>query len=153
MFITNAVDLLTGRGEAATGRASETTQAILVHPAAGSEAVEVDGPVRLVRAVAKGAETVSMGVLERVGIYRLRGSDEASVCVNLLSPEETRAAGVSAAKMEEEAWAAEEAAAKGSDGAGGKQRAGVREVWMWFVLAAIGLSTAEWMLYARQARA
>jgi hypothetical protein len=85
-------------------------------------------------------------------VYRVQGAEQSRVCVNVLSPEETIAAGP--ARRE----AASGGAVAGSEPSGPnapsrRDAEGMREIWTWFVLAAVLLSAVEWLLYARQARA
>ncbi len=167
VFMANAVDLLTGRGDAAIGRFFSTTEAVTVHPSQGAEWIEVAGPVARRFDLSGGASTgdgsasrrlVTLGVLERAGVYRVTGAQETTVCVNMISEAETMLGSLSAAQQ------APAGAAQGSptSNAGASaaspleddgRREGRREVWHWFVILAAVLAGAEWVVFAWRVRA
>ena len=87
-------------------------------------------------------ERVSLGVLERVGVYRMSvdGEPIAAVAVNLDSRTERMLGSVDAVTIGGENLA--------STGGGAEPR----EVWHWFVLGAMVILTCEWLLNAAQMR-
>lgn len=137
IFLANAVDYLTLRGEANVGRSFSTGEPI-VFPFDGSgepTLVDPDGDVRPMRATAGEA---SAGLVERVGLYEIRVNGEARdvLAVNLLDEVESMALSVPALSISGRTVEA---------GAGG---ATPRELWPWFVLAGALVLSVEWMLSA-----
>jgi len=138
IFVANAVEQLSpGGGEAAV---SFTT----------SEAVRVGavGPVRMldasgnVVARAEGREgRATLGVIPRVGIYRLEGASDPAAAVNLTDAHESLLASPQTLTVGGTKLA--------GDGGGANTS---REIWAWFVLAAFVLLGLEWLVYAWQSR-
>lgn len=184
VFLANAIDFLTLRGESGGGRSFTTDQGVIVPAARGvqevslwpvgvaggaaggvatgaaggsSEARAGSGPV--VRAsVPTGAGAgdggrggggtgaaapVALGLIERAGLYEARGAAPGyeRVAVNLLDSTESSLRVAPALDLLGGALPA-------SSGAPAP-----REVWHWFVLAALGLLSIEWFVYAWRMRA
>jgi len=160
VFMANAVDLLTGRGDAAVGKSFTTAAPVVVHPAAGAGVVSIDGPATDEIAVPRdlqdanaraSPDPLNLGVLARAGVYRLSGAEEGAVCVNLLDQGETLLGGPLGVEQPRRAVSA------GGRGAGAlldkSRREGRREIWHWFVMGALVAAVIEWFLFARQVRA
>lgn len=152
VFIANAVDELTLRARTAEGKNFTTSEPVsLAVPSRGS--VTLEGPTRIVvresgEAAAGSAApsdgTLSVGVLPRAGVYVVRA--EASertpkaVAVNVADPVETTAASPQSVRVE------------GREIGSVQPTRVPQEVWQWFVVAALVLLAAEWVVYARQVR-
>ncbi len=150
IFLADAVDYLTLRGEdqVSGGGATFTTAQpaeILAESGGGAGASEavLRGPVEVRVRLPEGAgglgapRRVGVGVLERAGVYRVEAGGEArSIAVNLLDETESALLTRDALRVSGEAVAA---------GVGGR---GPREIWEWFVLAALLLLALEWFLHA-----
>lgn len=145
VFMVNAVDHLTLGATGGRAGAYSTRDPVAVTPARGAREIVLRGPVeaRVPVREDRAGERVTLGVLERVGVYELGGVVERdrAVAVNLVDARESALrtsrgirAGGGAVRIE----AAEER--------------GTREVWHWFVLFALGLLTIEWFLYAWRMR-
>jgi hypothetical protein len=156
VFMSNAVDLLTLRSEESAGRWVRTDAPVSVTAQPGARVVEAKGPVTVradvpagVDATAggtgpAGAPRVALGLVERAGLYRLTGvpPGQEVLAVNLCDPaESTIAVGRTVPVI----------ARGGSEVRAGE--GGPREVWHWFVLAALVLLTVEWFVYGWQMRA
>ncbi|MBM4109161.1 MAG: VWA domain-containing protein [Phycisphaerae bacterium] len=138
VFVANAIDHLTLRGEVSSGRAFTTAEPVVVAVPEGAGRVTLTGPWSASASAPAGARTASVGVVERSGVYRVEGSEDAALPVNLCD------AGESAL------------------GLGGQVRVGSRvveasrgdpvprEIWAWFALAALGVLTLEWLVFARR---
>ena len=144
IFLSNAVETLAvaGGGE---GRSFSTAEAVVVQVPAGWKRIDLEGPVSLSidhDDVPGAGERVSLGVLERVGVYRVRvdGEPIEAVAVNLDSRTERMLGSADEVTIGGEALA--------STGGGRAPR----EVWHWFVLAAMAILTCEWLLNAAQMR-
>ncbi len=161
VFMANAVDLLTGRGEAAEGLWTRAGQPVIVRPSAPSATVRMTGPGGETReapplatdpspdAVTRG--TRNLGVPGRVGVYSLTGSVTPAACVNLLDETETllgTRTRSSEATLDPPVVADRPLPAATSLA----RREGRREVWHWFVLASMLLASIEWFVYAAGAR-
>lgn len=145
VFIANAADYLTLRGEQASGIAVTTTQPVsLPLPGPASQGTLV-GPGGFVRTAVRGADgTASFGTLPLAGLYRLReaGDDPAGVlAVNLMDESESRIRSSDAVRIAGESVTA--------SGVGGLVP---REIWEWFVLAGVVLLGVEWALFAWRMR-
>jgi len=156
VFMSNALDWLTLKGQGRAGRWTTTSQVVRVLADAGTAQVGLRGPVDVpgagtrwfaVPAVEVGGEgqpvVVPMGVPERVGVYEVVGArvGESPVCVNLLD------AGESGLETRQTLTVG----ARGVGSARGEGRT-PREVWPWFVLAAAVLLSAEWLVFAVRGR-
>ena len=143
VFLAGAVDVLTLRGEREAGQSFTTVEPVTLRATGGELALVGPGgetvPVR--RGAGNGLATA--GVLERAGVYAVRGGDVPAVAVNMVDGAES-ALGV-----------ADGITVNGLSVAGldGKGRGGApREVWPWFVLAGAALLFVEWFTYARRSR-
>ncbi|MGH7132171.1 MAG: vWA domain-containing protein [Phycisphaerales bacterium] len=159
LFISNCVEFLTLRAEAQAGRSFLTVASVTVQPVVGVKEITVTPPPQSISA-ASGIDiaakpygvgvpdegglaerrTVSLGVLERAGIYRLSGAVEPAVAVNLT-----------------DAWTSllrtsDTLEVIGQAGAKVEAIGSPREVWRWFVLAAACLLSLEWLIYTLQMR-
>lgn len=156
VFMSNALDWLTLKGQGRAGRWTTTNQVVRVLADAGTAQVGLRGPVGVpgvgtrwfaVPAVDVGGEgqpvVVPMGVPERVGVYEVVGArvGESPVCVNLLD------AGESGLETRQTLTVG----ARGVGSVRGEGRT-PREVWPWFVLAAAVLLSAEWLVFAMRGR-
>lgn len=143
LFLANAVDYLTLRGESSIGKAYTTGEAveIMIEPLAGRGTLALEGPVRLEVDAGRAIEgRVSLGVLTRAGVYVANGvRGVGPIAVNVMDRVESSLAERATLSVE----TAEVAAAAGSS---------PREVWTWFVLAAAGLLALEWVVYGLQMR-
>jgi len=148
VFLASAIDFLTLRGDASAGRYFTTGAAArAAWPGEGSgRRLMLTGPAEVTVEVPAGAsagEEVSVGRLERAGVYRVTGAPSGPgglVCINLLNETE------SAIRVE-----------PGLQISGRPVRpytadSTPREVWPWFVAAATVLLVVEWFLYAARMR-
>lgn len=151
VFVSSAVDALTGRGEAASGVSFTTREPVAVAVASGVQTVRVSGPQTMeLDVVGNGDEggMASMGIPRLAGVYRVRaegesGQTERSIAVNLL---DARVSSLGTRDVVEIAGRATGGAASAT------QERAVREVWSWFVLAAGILLSIEWFVYAWRMR-
>jgi hypothetical protein len=142
VFLANAVEWLTGQDRAFQGRFVRTGEAARVRTG-GANAVTLVGPTTLELVGNGTSEAIDVGLVQRAGVYVLRGGGrgaDRALPVNLF--DETESDLRTPGRLE----------------LGGKPIAGVepprvpREVWHWFVLAALALLVIEWLVYARQVR-
>lgn len=139
IFLAEAVDYLTLRGDDRAGIAFRTTEPAEVRaPSGGPFALR--GPIDLTvnPRDSRAGERVNVGVIPRAGVYRAEGGEGPAsvVAVNMASEHESALGVADALRVGGEAVAA---------GAGD---GGPREVWHWFVLAAFVLLALEWFLHA-----
>lgn len=154
LFLDNAMDWLTRRSERAQGityRTSDSIQSPVeglgntsVYTLEGPEGQP--GPARAVR-VADGI--ASIGLLDRAGLYRLSqgggvGSDGLApsipIPVNVLDAKESAARSLDVVRL----------GTRSIESSSGQARP--REIWHWFILAAICMLMLEWILFAFRAR-
>ncbi len=148
-FMANAVDHLTLRGEENAARWWRTSDVVtLTAPPglasdAGSVAFGVSGPHAWRSDATLGGDgAVMVGVLPRAGLYRVAmGNETIPVPVNLLDPLESEARTRDRVDL----------AGQSAEAATGESLGAV-EVWRWFVLAALALLCAEWLLFAWRSR-
>lgn len=161
VFLQNCVDFLTLRAEAAGGRAFSTISPLVVSAQPGVKeialvrAADADLPAAapvLSAAVppSQGTRAVALGRVERAGLYYARGGLSAvgtpadargvPIAVNLTDPVESMLRVAEAVDLPGGALAA---------GTGG---GAPREVWHWFVLAALAVLSVEWFVYAWRMR-
>lgn len=163
VFIASTVEYLTGRGDAALGRSGTTHEPVTLRAAPGVTAITVRGPVAASTTlqVAESASTATLGVPERVGVYTFEGTvaADATLPVNLLSAAESglasgfaAASAVTGTDPAVPASAAASSAGPPARGTAVDADAPRREVWPWFVLAAVVLLTLEWFVYAWKMR-
>lgn len=145
IFLTNAIEVLTMRSEAMMGRAYTTIEPVRLQPAVGAGEITATGPMTLtwpLPAERDRSARLSLGVLPRAGVYEVTGAAEAQhLAVNLTEQRESEI------PVRPEIRIGGKAAAGKSIG-----QAAPREIWHWFVLAAIGLLGIEWLLYAWRMR-
>ncbi len=150
LFISNAIGYLGGSaiGSSSDGIGHTTTQPIRVTVPEGTRAVTASGGV-VFKYELRGAtdRIVSIGPIPRAGLYRLRTdngrpADPETVIVNMLSERETRLV------PQLQAGDLPGGVASGP----GVTDGGPREIWHWFVLAAILPLTVEWFVYAWRMR-
>lgn len=153
VFVAGAVDVLTGRGESALGVGSTTAEAVQLRVQPGSRGVELKGPVSVKAEPPAGAEVasedrvVSLGLMERVGVYSVDGAADVRVlCVNLLDAHVSTLTGGREVRLA----GREISAGAGSPVLG--RAAPVKEIWPIFVIASAVLLTIEWFVYARKMR-
>ena len=153
VFIADALDFITLRGEAEAGGSFTTAEPVRLR-LAGEEEARGDGshsraapllrgPADITgRIVPHGAGLVAdFGLVERAGVYRLSEpipGDETIAAVNLANEAETRLARAEPPEQFPRPQPAEAGEAAAATGA--------REIWHWFALAALGLSLVEWAL-------
>lgn len=149
VFIASAVEYLTGRGDAAAGRSGTTHEPVTIRAEPGAASIGISGPAEATLSVAAATRTAAMGVPERVGVYTFTGAVPAdrTLPVNLLSAAESSLQGAA----DVPALVGESAVAGGAISRADPGQ-GRREVWHWFVLAAIALLTLEWFVYAWKMR-
>lgn len=148
IFLASAVEHLSGvAGGSADGRAYTTAEPVIIdlpRPIPPGEA-RLTGPIDRGVDIPAGASTINVGVLPRVGLYRLRASDtERAIAVNLVDSAETSLASRRDADGEADARDTNE-----GEAALNRQR---RELWPWFVLAFTAVLVLEWIVYALRMR-
>jgi hypothetical protein len=153
VFMGNAMDYLTLRGRTKAGRQIATGEELSVRvPSLGTDLTVTapDGMQRRVTvAPATGPETglriVTLGRAVRAGVYRVAGAgeDDDRVAVNISSEVESGVATSDSLPVRSLGGVSAGAAGRSS-------RPG--EVWDWFVIGALCLLAAEWLLYAILAR-
>jgi hypothetical protein len=90
-----------------------------------------------------GEGLASAGVLERAGVYEVRGAGVSAVAVNMVDETES-ALGVA------DGITVNGLSVAGLDGNG--EGGAPREIWPWFVLAGAVLLFVEWFIYAGRSR-
>ncbi len=145
VFMANAVETLAPRAAMVAGRSFTTREAMVLSPAPGAERVIAEGPTTLeARVTGRGASgVVSLGVPPFVGVYSVRGVDDA----DSVAPVNLADASESAIRTSDSLPIATRAGASTAAG-----EAAPREVWHWFVLAAVGFLALEWLLFAWRMR-
>ncbi|MEO1007918.1 MAG: VWA domain-containing protein [Planctomycetota bacterium] len=146
LFLAEAVDFLALRGMRDAAVAFRTSEAASIRLSSPRDRVEFagggSGDTRLVRQFRSPVSTPRLGAIPRAGVYTLVDpvpGDQRALAVNLLDPRESAlAAGV--------AFESEDAASGIGPQAGD---GGERDVWHWFVLAALAILAIEWFLSAR----
>jgi len=156
VFISNAVEYLSGKGGGLAARSFLTTQPISLLAAPGAASLQLRGPENLSVPVprpdpasasigAGGVET-SIGVLQRAGVYTVEGvptaSLDASIAVNLTDAWESRIGVDDSLNIPSAAPAA----------GGPSDVKGSLEIWRPFIAAAALLLLIEWLVFARQMR-
>lgn len=144
VFLANAVDYLTLRGDASSGASYSTTDAIQFPADPAAAEVALDGPlsIRVPRNPAS-PDVATIGQIERAGLYRVTGAMPGSpwLAVNLCNETETLL------KTEDRLpIAGQDAAARTA------QEQAPREIWHWFVAFAFVMLTIEWFVQAWRMR-
>lgn len=147
IFLSNAIEFLASGGTGDVGRAFRTDETARVRTAGGTGDVRLIPPtsigddVIVVRAGSPefrrsvGGET-PVGMLPRAGVYRVEGAIDTSLAINMVDEHESRL----------EVAQTLDIAGETLEAATAEQEA--REIWPWFVMAALGLLIVEWFLSA-----
>ena len=147
IFLAGAVDYLTLRADDNAGRMFTTAQIAELDSPGGSGEITLDGPDRITVESRPDAGTISLGRIQRAGIYRATGISSSApptarvVAINLLDETESALAVRDSVRV-----SGESVAAQSGD-------SGPRELWPWAVLAALVLLSVEWSLNAWLMRA
>lgn len=136
IFVANAVDHMTMRAAAGAGRSFTTVDPVRLR-VPGRGTLVVDGPERVTIERSEGDDLVTIGVLDRAGVYTIEGTSLV-VPVNLTSSQETRAATAPTIEI---------GGVQITEGLG--VLGATREIWHWFILAAAALLAMEWFWVAR----
>jgi len=140
VFLASAADFLTLRGEASVGVAFRTDEPASI-TATGRGELVLRGPTEL-RATTTGPGIVRVGPAPFAGVYLLSGpTRDLAVGINLADEVESSLANPARVEIAGREIESPRAAPE------------PREVWHWFVLAALALLTIEWLVYARAMRA
>lgn len=137
IFVRNAVEQLTMRGQIEAGRWVAPDESVPIRAAPGVRTIRINGPV--MREVAVNSDGVAtVPGLGRAGVYRVEGAMPPvnSIAVNVLNPIESDVRPVNAIMVGRESVVA----VRGSETV-------PREVWPWFIVGAIVLTMLEWLLY------
>ncbi len=159
VFLSGAIDLFARRAEARVGRWHTTTEALTFEPAPGATELTLassEGVIAraAIAAMVGGVRDVaprSLGVVDRVGIYRVSGAERAAtgeqdaIAVNLASVPESMARTFDEVRLSIDAPITAQARVDGPPAG--------REIWHWFIAGAIVLLLIEWLLYAWLMRA
>jgi hypothetical protein len=148
IFMAAAIDHLTLRGESAAGRAFTTAEPASILAPPGLSRLTLEGPRRFTveapPATGASPRRINLGLIDTAGIYRIAGATQtdgpAAIAVNLASPIESGLRSRSEIRVAGETYSARAGAAA------------PREIWHWFILAALGLLCIEWLINARQMR-
>lgn len=143
IFLAAAMDYLSLRGESSLGMSFTTSKPVTVRTTPSEELTPITlrGPIEA-KATPRRDGEASFGVLSRAGVYLAdspRAIDKA-VAVNLVDETESSLA----VKREVQVLGALGVAQSGE---------AQRELWPWFVIAAVGLLFLEWIVYAVRMRA
>lgn len=146
IFLASAIDYLTLRADEHAGGSFTTAEpAGLRH--GPPNRITLDGPVKLDIPAPLPSTTdspISLGILERAGIYRVVGMPEGTpaqdriIAINLLDQTESSLAVRQSLKV------------SGQTVASTAGDSGPREIWPWLIAAALILLTIEWALNAWQ---
>ncbi len=141
IFLASAAEYLTLAGEAATGQAFTTAEAITLRLAPDLASIDVLAPnASNWRTVQARAGVAALGLSERVGLWETRGGPPV-VAVNLLDETESLAATGEALSISGREVTARSGAASMR-----------QEIWPWLVMAAGVLLVLEWLIYAARMR-
>ncbi|PKL33901.1 MAG: hypothetical protein CVV40_00270 [Planctomycetes bacterium HGW-Planctomycetes-2] len=150
VFLKNAADYLTLSGDESAGLTHKPGAPISFipatppSPARSATTIRVTGPVSFERDFQPGdSGAITLGGLPLAGVYTISGAGprDRAVAVSMLDPFE------SGIETRDQIIIAGDPIAAQTLGA-----VTPREVWRWFVLAALVLGALEWTLYARQMR-
>lgn len=166
-FVMNAVEYLSAKGGGLVGRSFTTTDPIAVQAAPDQREITVQGPENLTapvptsglspRAAAPAGEDAAsaqaasgidtpIGTLALAGVYQVKGvapdSPDSFLAVNLVDGWESR---LGTAGMIDIPGSASRNSAGENDAR--------RELWQWFIAAAMVLLTIEWFVFAKRIRA
>lgn len=142
IFMQNAVDYLTARSSVQAGQMIRTGETMTMQAAPATAKVELSGPESRTIEV-RGDGTVTIGPLDRVGVYQARGlpAESTPIIANLLSETESNLLPVEEVNIGHEAAAAQTL-----------DRSVPRELWPWLVAVALGVLGFEWVVYLLRAR-
>lgn len=148
IFVANAVDFLTLRARDDAGRAFGTGRPVTARVAGAGARATLSGPATVSVPMPEGGEggarTVSFGLVERAGVYRVGPGTPAGepdrVAVNLADRGESSLAVADTVRV------------SGRDVEATSASPVPREVWPWFALAALVLLAVEWVVYAARSR-
>lgn len=154
IFLANAIDWLTLRGNEAAGEAFSTAQPVTIQAPASWPAATLTSPTGVASQIAlspaptgggvgePGTRPLSLGMLDIAGLYTVQHqSARQSIPVNLLDANESLLATSDELRIGIRGVAAA-AAAKTP-----------RELWHWFVIGAAALLAVEWIVFTVKARA
>lgn len=151
VFMTNAVDAMLGAGAAAEGMWFGAGTPLVVRPSVGAGVVTATGPQQLEADANGSTGPISLGVPHRTGVYSIAGAEVSAACVNLLDIDETMLGGEPAGDVAGGTPAT--SAPNVSVAEAREPQKSWREIWHLFILAAMALAAAEWILFARASRA
>ncbi|MBX9738258.1 MAG: hypothetical protein K2X32_15165, partial [Phycisphaerales bacterium] len=161
IFLSNAIDLFARRAEARVGRWYGTSQVLTFTPALGAPEISLSSdkgvvaraPIAIGPGGAGGAGGAggdnaarSLGVIDRVGIYRVSGAEKSEsggqevVAVNLANVQESMARTFDEVRLSIDAPITGQARIDAPPAG--------REIWHWFIAGAMVLLLIEWLLYA-----
>lgn len=141
IFVASAIDYLTMRGDERAGMALTTGEAARLEHGSRSP-LWLDGPIRIEVPRSDPGAAVSLGILERAGVYRVVGMPDGepvqvrTIAANLLDETESAVAVRGVLRVSGQV-------VSGTGGEGGP-----REIWAWLVLAALVLLGIEWAVNA-----
>ncbi|MFG0252599.1 MAG: VWA domain-containing protein [Phycisphaerales bacterium JB038] len=144
IFLDSALSYLAYAGEAGPRGYVSTVEPAVIALEPGTRRVRLQGPLSHETAVRAEQAVATLPILPRVGIYQ----------VQQLPTGRVQPLAVNLADAGESLLAAPETISVGGvrQSAVSPARTAPREVWHWFVLAALALLILEWLLYLRQAR-
>lgn len=150
VFLSNAMEFLTGLGAEAAARTWTTGAPTTLRANPGVTRIRAVGPTTLEAPVIGEGQvgaSASLGAIERAGIYRVEGAatEDQVITVNLTDAAESSLISGAATSGSTTNTGASGTASGGTEAP--------RELWMWFVLAGVVMLTAEWWLYAWRMRA
>jgi hypothetical protein len=115
---------------------------MVLRPEAGVEKIEVTSPAGKMVELERGKRPdFVFGDTDRVGVYKYQaagGAGSRSFAVNLLDTNESNIEPREEIRIGADAFTA------------GGERPQPREIWKWILLVAVGLLTAEWVVYNRR---
>lgn len=139
VFLRNVIDR--SMGDADAGAASRAGDPVIVAPLAGASAITIARGEDRIDLPIDGRAAVTLPALRTAGVREVSGAVPRRIAVNVESDVE------SDVRPRNEAIEVTARAA----GMAGSEQGGSREVWPWFVGAAVALLTLEWLLYLRRA--
>jgi von Willebrand factor type A domain/Aerotolerance regulator N-terminal len=144
IFIDSALSFLAYAGEAGPRGYVTTNEPASVALAAETRRLRIEGPLSFESVVREDLARATLPVLPRAGVYEIEqqpSGESQPLAVNLADARESLLASPETISVGGVRQSAVTAA-----------RTAPREIWHWFVLAAMGLLVVEWLLYLRQAR-
>jgi hypothetical protein len=141
LFLRNVLYTLGNVSDGSSEESMRPGQVKTLRPDQAVDQIEVTDPVGNVRRLSRGTRSdFSYGETNQVGIYRVawNGTMQRTFAVNLLDPEESNIEPRTAIHIGPRAVE------------GTRERSQPRELWKWFVLAALALLLTEWYIYNRR---